>query len=102
MNSRFKHCMEVRTTKYVMMGHCSGVKNQQWIFNKVDDMKRWSFALLVYSENTLKQATRPMRSCIDSLYWGCQKEEKPTAMQLVLTYTEDWTWSFANSPMNSK
>lgn len=39
MNSRFKKCMEVRRTKYVMMGQCSAAKNQEWVFNKVEDMR---------------------------------------------------------------
>jgi len=39
MNSRFKTCMEVRRTKYVMMGPCNEAKNQEWVFNKVEDMR---------------------------------------------------------------
>lgn len=40
VSNRFKTCMEVRTAKYAMMGQCNNGKNQQWVFNKVDDMKR--------------------------------------------------------------
>eukprot|EP00794_Sanderia_malayensis_P003432 gene3432-3925_t len=39
-NARFNKCLEVRSTKFAMMGPCKQSQNQQWIFNKVDDMKR--------------------------------------------------------------